>query len=473
MKTKLYIITLLCFMVGLYSCYDDDSTLGKKEVSQVTISAAHDTLTTSFGEELVISHLNIEQSGKELPLTYEWAYGQLDISSGVVKPYPIKDTLHVVSTDPELRYAFRDLGTFGLRLKVDNGETTSFKYFILQIDTEFSEGITILSRDNVGKGRVSFMKTLTKEEIASGKLPAFRTDIMEIANPGMELENVTDMVPNGGRLMISSGSNGRIYNMDSRTFDVETATSFTSKFPNANVKQFVAISAYSNMHVLSEDNRAYVYETDMDELLVLGAFVNLEVDAGVRYNKPVFINYENSTLYAPNTSSGIVTSGAIFTDYDIVNACFVNTYLYVFATYKNDPLHVYLARTTASFGKPSAANIVDYKSVRSICLDRNSMMVGTKVYNCIYYTYNNAIYRWDPTRELPTTSSITVPDGMEITTISVDPDQKLLYVGLYEANSTKELKGSLYIYNADTGVLVEKYSNIADKPVQVLYKERV
>ena len=273
--------------------------------------------------------------------------------------------------------------------------------------------------------------------------------------------------------MISSGSNGRIYNMDSRTFDVETATSFTSKFPNANVKQFVAISAYSNMHVLSEDNRAYVYETDMDELLVLGAFVNLEVDAGVRYNKPVFINYENSTLYAPNTSSGIVTSGAIFTDYDIVNACFVNTYLYVFATYKNDPLHVYLARTTASFGKPSAANIVDYKSVRSICLDRNSMMVGTKVYNCIYYTYNNAIYRWDPTRELPTTSSITVPDGMEITTISVDPDQKLLYVGLYEANSTKELKGSLYIYNADTGVLVEKYSNVADKPVQVLYKERV
>ena len=251
MKTKLYIITLLCFMVGLYSCYDDDSTLGKKEVSQVTISAAHDTLTTSFGEELVISHLNIEQSGKELPLTYEWAYGQLDISSGVVKPYPIKDTLHVVSTDPELRYAFRDLGTFGLRLKVDNGETTSFKYFILQIDTEFSEGITILSRDNVGKGRVSFMKTLTKEEIASGKLPAFRTDIMEIANPGMELENVTDMVQNGGRLMISSGSNGRIYNMDSRTFDVETATSFTSKFPNANVKQFVAISAYSNMHMFT------------------------------------------------------------------------------------------------------------------------------------------------------------------------------------------------------------------------------
>lgn len=92
---------------------------------------------------------------------------------GAVKPYPIKDTLHVVSTDPELKYAFRELGTFALRLKVDNGETTIFKFFILQIDTEFSEGITILSRDDAGKGRLSFMKTLTKEEISGGKVPTF------------------------------------------------------------------------------------------------------------------------------------------------------------------------------------------------------------------------------------------------------------------------------------------------------------
>ena len=200
MKMKLYIIMLFCLMVGMYSCYDDDTTSGRKEVSLLTITAAHDTLTTSFGEELVVNHLKIEQSGEELPLTYEWAYGDLDISGGAVKPYPIKDTLHVVSTDPELKYAFRELGTFALRLKVDNGETTIFKFFILQIDTEFSEGITILSRDDAGKGRLSFMKTLTKEEISGGKVPTFRTDIMEIANPGMELENVTDMIQQGGRL---------------------------------------------------------------------------------------------------------------------------------------------------------------------------------------------------------------------------------------------------------------------------------
>ena len=473
MKMKLYIIMLFCLMVGMYSSYDDDTTSGRKEVSLLTITAAHDTLTTSFGEELVVNHLKIEQSGEELPLTYEWAYGDLDISGGAVKPYPIKDTLHVVSTDPELKYAFRELGTFALRLKVDNGETTIFKFFILQIDTEFSEGITILSRDDAGKGRLSFMKTLTKEEISGGKVPTFRTDIMEIANPGMELENVTDMIQQGGRLMVSSGSNGRIYNMDSRSFDIETATSFGGKFPGANIQQFVAISAYSNMHVLSENKRAYVYETDVDELLVLDAFDGLEVDAGVSHSKPVFINYGTSTMYAPSTSSGAVNSGTIFTNYDIVNACFINTYLYVFSTDKNDPLHIYIPRTSASFAKPTAANTVDYQSSQPIGMDRNSMTVGTKVYNCIYYTYNNEIYRWDPGRQLPTTPSITVPTGMEITTIAVDPDQKLLYVGLYESGSTKELKGCLYIYDADSGELLETYDNIADRPVRVIYKERV
>ena len=55
--------------------YDDDTTSGRKEVSLLTITAAHDTLTTSFGEELVVNHLKIEQFGEELPLTYEWATG--------------------------------------------------------------------------------------------------------------------------------------------------------------------------------------------------------------------------------------------------------------------------------------------------------------------------------------------------------------------------------------------------------------
>ncbi|WP_303181824.1 hypothetical protein [uncultured Butyricimonas sp.] len=474
MKTKSYIVLLFCIMAGMYSCYDDDSTLGRNNVSKVSISAAYDTLTTYFGEELVVNHVKVEQSGEELPLTYEWAYGELNMSSGALKPYPIKDTLHVVSTELELNYAFRKLGTFGLRLKVDNGETTEFKYFVLQIDTEYAEGITMLSKNSEGKGRLSFMKTLTREEISAGKEPYFQDDIMEVCNPDMELKNVTDMIQHDGRLMISSGSDARIYNMDSRTFGIEMASSFAARFPNAALQQFIGISSQDNMHVYSSDGRAYVYETMLDELLVLDAFADLDVDAGIPYNKPVFVNYENSTYYIASTSKYIVTSGSNFADLDIIQTCFIGTNLYIFATRKDDPSKVYIGRTTSSsFGKPTAANMKEYTATGEICMDRNSILVGVKPHTCVYYTYKNAIYRYKPYEELPTQPVITVPDGMEIKTLSLDPDHGYLYVGVYEKNSTETLKGSLYIYDTENSRLVETHKNIGDEPVTVIYKERV
>ena len=57
--------------------------------------------------------------------------------------------------------------------------------------------------------------------------------------------------------MVSSGSNGRIYNMDSRSFDIETATSFGGKFQGANVNNS---SLYRHIVIctLSENKRTYL-----------------------------------------------------------------------------------------------------------------------------------------------------------------------------------------------------------------------
>lgn len=64
MKTK-YSIGILCFtLFGLGSCLDDQSSLGDRELSEITISTPHDTLTAYFGEEFVVSDLSVEQSGK-------------------------------------------------------------------------------------------------------------------------------------------------------------------------------------------------------------------------------------------------------------------------------------------------------------------------------------------------------------------------------------------------------------------------
>lgn len=52
------------------------------------------------------------------------------------------------------------------------------------------------------------MRPLTKEEINDGEEPVFRTDIMDLINPMIEMEDVTDMVQAGNRLLVCSGNTG-------------------------------------------------------------------------------------------------------------------------------------------------------------------------------------------------------------------------------------------------------------------------
>ncbi len=470
MKTK-YIIGILCFtLFGAVACLDDSSSLGDRELSEITISAPYDTLTAYFGEEFVVSHLSVEQSGEELPLAYEWSYGTLNADEDGMASYPIKDSLHIVSHDPELKYAFRELGTFGLRLRVDNGETIQYKYFVIQVDTEFSEGITILSRDEDGKGRISFMRTLTKEEINTGKVPVFRTDIMELINPGTKMEDVTDMVQVNNRLLVCSGDAGRIYNMDSRTFDVEGMTSFKELYPGCAFVKFAGVSANNNIYLVSRDRRGYVYDYVLDELMLTEYFKDLDVDAAVSVDRPVFVNYETSEFYSLSLG-GVNSSLNRYVDFNIWGICAVGSSVYVMATYKVMPSYIYLSQTTFSLGNPTILQF--YDSPVSLKVNRNSLLAGSKSCSCLYYTCEDGIYYWDLKKQLSTTPVISIPVGMEITSLSMNPDGTLLYVGLYEKEGTEALKGHLYVYDVKTSVLVNQCHNIADKPIAIVYKERV
>lgn len=470
MKTK-YIIGVLCFtLFGVVACLDDQSSLGDRVLSEITISAPYDTLTAYFGEEFVVSHLSVEQSGKELPLVYEWSYGTLNMDEDGMVAYPIKDSLHVVSHDPELKYTFRELGTFGLRLRVDNGETIRYKYFVLQVDTEFSEGITILSRDGDGKGRISFMRTLTREEINTGKVPVFRTDIMELINPGTKMADVTDMVQVNNRLLVCSGDAGRIYNMDSRTFDIEGMTSFKELYPRCAFVKFAGVSANNNIYLVSRDRRGYVYDYVLDELMLTEYFKDLDIDAAVSVDRPVFVNYETSMFYSPSLG-GVNSSLNRYVDFNIEGICSVGSNVYVIATYKAMPSYIYLSQTTFSLGNPTVLQF--YDSPVSLKVNRNSLFAGSKSCSCLYYTCEDGIYYWDLKKQLSTTPVISIPVGMEITSLSMNSDGTSLYVGLYEKEGTETLKGHLYVYDVKTSTLIGQYHNIAGRPVAIIYKERV
>ena len=48
--------------------------------------------------------------------------------------------------------------------------------------------------------------------------------------------------------------------------------------------------------------------------------------------------------------------------------------------------------------------------------------------------------------------------------------QKQFYISTYNPNREGEYKGSLYIYDADSGELVNKYEGISYEPVSMFYK---
>ena len=55
------------------------------------------------------------------------------------------------------------------------------------MNSPFEEGFTILGRRPDGKGSLAFMKTLTKNEEASGMRPEFIQNAFVFANEGKEL----------------------------------------------------------------------------------------------------------------------------------------------------------------------------------------------------------------------------------------------------------------------------------------------
>ncbi len=134
------------------------------------------------------------------------------------------------------------------------------------------------------------------------------------------------------------------------------------------------------------------------------------------------------------------------------------------------PSYIYLSQTTFSLGNPTILQF--YDSPVSLKVNRNSLLTGSKSCSCLYYTCEDGIYYWDLKNRLSTTPVISIPEGMEITSLSMNTAGTLLYVGLYEKDETEALKGHLYIYDVKTSVLVNQYHNIADKPIAIVYKER-
>ena len=302
----------LCAIILFHACIDDDSTLPVKAISEISIQAPSDTINLDFGFELVYEP-EIEQTMEDMELSYEWSYhGYTKTSIGGI----VKDSLKFLSNERVLRYAFKKLGEYQLRLKVTNEHGSTFKYFTLFVKAAFDQGIFVLSSDEDKKGRVSFMRPLSREEIEAGKEESFYTSAFVSVNPGYALNDPTDAEKIGPDIFIASRGDKLIYRMNAQTFELYNVTDFKTDFPwvkpigicskDRSITNYVVLSEDGGFATVNYKSDIAIYEGEffegnpkMDKMYVkiTGAPIPPSTSVSRMRSYHFFLNYERSTLY--------------------------------------------------------------------------------------------------------------------------------------------------------------------------------
>ena len=125
------------------------------------------------------------------------------------------------------------------------------------------------------------------------------------------------------------------------------------------------------------------------------------------------------------------------------------------------------------------------RPVREGIITEDSQILPNDYYTCAFVSNGNKIYKWFYSQlDIDATPFVTLPEGEEVRCLNhyqcsrsvSDAEyldysrQKQFYVATYNPNREGEYKGSLYIYDADTGKLINKYEGISYEPVSMFYK---
>lgn len=486
-RSLLLLGTLSC----LYSCYGIDEE-NFRELSPISFNEVSDVIDIPLAEELVYDQLEVIS---ELPCTYEWAYGKRKVLNA--KTDYDMETIEVISDKLDIRYAFRRIGQYVLRLRVDNGESIAYKYFILNVNSGLDEGVLVLSNDVDGKGSLTFVQNETDKKSA-----VVHENVFADINPGYVLKNVTGMYMSdyttGGiqytQLLVSTDDEkGRIYKMEPRTFAL-MGTSDMQELMSTSCIDFAgdrANSAANYVLMTGKDGRTYRYDLRADMVgertdasaagSVLGSRMLVYYTTGATSRVPVF--YNRTSLFLPGTNG--TTKVGTLAGYDIVNYSSKRnenkTYvLFRSQTEENSYVIKYTTGSLAAF-----KDVVGPFDAEQMTLTEQSKIVGTFRYNDAVYFSNgtNMIYRWSLSVKPSDSPIITLPEGEIVYDIAtnyingakVDHEyaETLLYIATYNENAANDRKGSLYVYDIAGNSLLAKYEGIFDKPVKIMYKYRV
>lgn len=489
---QLYILPVLFLLFA--ACNRDDSTGIIRSVSEITIQDETEELNVDFGFEL-IRKANVTQTMPDVPLTYEWAAAPYTSETAT-------DTLKVISEEEELHYTFRQRGKHRLRLKVFNGHEAVFKDYIVWVNAAFEEGIMLLAENESGEGNLSFLKTLTPEEIEAGVEEKILEHCFSTVNSGVDMKNplgfISTLEVNNSYQQIAPkfilAMPDKIYFADPSTLELIGTTPIDGEYEGEKAVRFVGSNyasiqpfiqtengkiihidknnyfLYDNANALYQNASAGLYEDMIVQL-------NIIPDPAVKFST-YFINYTTSTLDGPGGNFPICESLDLFKNENIITVFQENIKGYSPKTYsitspKNNLNEIIIRQL--GMGYDFDAWVAYYTEMEGgtkysytltsgdKCPARGTQFVGCSTYGMALWHEGSEIYAWNylnPKPKLPNTPVIDVKQAnnagtnVEITYMATsqvlatrtNPGNidKWLYVGVYDKDTKR---GSLYIYD--------------------------
>lgn len=490
----LFIVLLTAFAASCRLAVEDVELMPLEPIKATSVS---DTINVNIGEKLVYRGLNVESA---LDLSYEWAYGS------VPKDKTINDhvfaTKTVISNTSTIDYAFPKVGTYLLRLRLDNGESILYKYFTLNVNAGYDEGVLVLHNDASGNGALSFIKLLTQEEQDKGAQEVYE-DIFfaegKTLKKGVDMymsDNVVKNIPYAGLLVATADEDGTLYHFEPKTMEVYAVNKLAEY--GASVLEFggeyaTASGGFAN-YIMTDDRRIFRYDMqlgylqEMVEFEGMGKFLrNIGILTRTNNNKPSTISpfmFSDETICVRISASAGVVSYSI-PDYKVVNMSAKRTASdnAVFALFRSvsNPSSYKIMSTRATTSAGKTWKPVSTFTADALKMDSDSKIISTTASNDVYYTFDNAIYRWGLSSAPSSAPAIRLPDGEIIRSIAtnfmgkkaVSTGEDLLYVATYNPSRASDKKGSLYVYRFSDNSLVKSYEGLFNEPAKVLYKYRI
>ena len=507
MKINKYILLALAASAFI-SCYKDESTDATLPISEISISdnSIQKVYNINKNDTLVIKP-EITLSNKELPLSYAWEFDQ-----------------KIISTEKELHYVANVLGTYNGRLIVENEDGKAFFIFTLNVNSPYEYGITVLSKDTDGRPHIAFMQ----EPVAEGDEKVFYNEnCLERNNPDQFFaSNPSDIIQTTGSLIVACQGNddnsdddgAAIYFLNEKTFVMENLVESKEYETFKPTRLLTPQGSYdgSAYPVLSADGKMYSLPTYNAVLQpshkLLSTYAQVGFALGdATYNDIIVWDNEVNGLVCIYNSYGPYYCGSKYLlqrDSLLTDDYYIKNFSKLKGLCTLTPIHrtaeqqkksrkellaivkaplstqkvviatFFWEAVTGSYGK---YNVLDNKGFTKAAsasyklINEKTPCIANATFETLLFANGNKVMKWyylkdeylEKANELLTVGS----ENAIITSFEISADHLKTYVAFYEPNQEGK-NGSIWVFDTNTGQVLEQYDNVCYQPIKVMYKKK-